>query len=465
MVKTPASGNASNCRNATERKGGQPRQARGPTVESLLMARARALVWIFALLLVSVEGRAEPFDPASDDWEGFADFVSIARARLGDAFVVAETLNFDDIRSEDALVLVHPESGLDSENLARFMSGGGRVILLDDFGTGEGLLRRFGIRRASAPARPAGELRTNPDLAIADPVGTHELALGITRVVTNHASALEASSLTPFLEIGNLDGPPAVVALVAVVSSGGLAVLGDPSALMNSMLRYPGNKRLGENLIAWSSHGRDGKRSGRVLFLHGSFREQGTFGHSSEIADGAREARAAAALWGPLSLGTREAHVLAAVLGLLVVIWIGSRAGRTYRAVRPRLTRAVPLWRQGGTAGRAAWLAVQKSGRARALLEVGKALEEGLALELGLARGSAHEDLLRRIEGARLLDRATFEALRRLLSRTAHIETLTSAGRGEALARVRDREVLAAAKVVEDVLGQVHSERQEGRAA
>jgi hypothetical protein len=462
MVKTHDSARGRNL-------GGATRQAPEPTVESFAMARACAkaslVTWALALLLMSVEARAEPFDPYSDDWEGYGDFVSIARAKLGDAFVVESSLNFDEMRREDALVVVYPTVRLDIDDLSTFMSAGGRVALLDDFGTGEVLLRRHGIKRVPSPLRPEEDLRNNPGLAIADPVGPHELALGITRIVTNHATGLEETSLTRFLEIPSLDGPPIVVALVASVSQGGLVVISDPSAVMNSMLRYPGNKRLAENLIAWSSHGRDGKRSGRLFFVHGSFREAGSFGSSFQIAQATRDARAAAALWGPLTLGTREAHVVAAAVGLLVVIWIGSRAGRTYRIVKPRLTRPVPLSLQGGSAGRAAALASRKANRGRALLEIGKALEEDLGLALGLDRIPAHDDAIRRLEAAKLLDKSSLAALRRFLSRAAQIDTLTSAGRSEAVGRVRDADILNAAKVMNDVLEKVQADARKGRAA
>jgi len=427
-------------------------------------AKAYVATWVLAVILVSPRARAEAFDPYSEDWEGYADFVSLAHLKMGDAFIVESSLNFNEIRADDALIIVYPTVRLDDDNIGMFMSAGGRVVLLDDFGTGESLLRRFGIKRVSTPLRPEEDLRDNPELPIGDPVGSHPLAVGIGRVVTNHASGLEETSLTRFLEIPSLDGPPVVVGLVAAVSRGGFAVVGDASSVMNSMLRYPGNKRLAENLIAWSSRTRDGKRSGRLLFVHGDFHESGAFGDSSPLARATREAQAAASLWGPGTLGAREAHVLAAVAGLLLVIWIGSRAGRTYRIVRPRLTRPVPPALQGGSAGRAAALA-GKTNRGRALVEIGKAIEDDVALTLGLDPTPGPDDAVGRLETAGLLDRGSLEALRRLLSRTAQIDTLTSAGRVEAVGRVRDAEILAAAKVMENVLDKLHADERKGRAA
>jgi hypothetical protein len=432
--------------------------------------------WLVLLsLLVARTARADPFDPAGEDWEGYADFVSLARATLGDAFVVVPSVSFADLRAEDALILVHPERRLDTDSLSGFLSAGGRVVLLDDFGTGDGLLRRFGIQRVPLPARPADALRQNPELAIAVPAREHALVRGVDRVVTNHASGVLDPSLTALLEVESKKGDPTVVAMIGVVSRGAFVVVGDPSLFINSMLRYPGNKRLGENLVTWAARTQDGSRSGTVYFARGSFSQTGSFEAPPMAGDTSgmsrfRASEIVGAFLGLGSLGARGAHLLAALVGLFVVVWIGSRAGRTYRIVKPRLMRPVPLHAQGGTAGRAAALYARKSSRELALLELGKALEEDLTLALGLDRVINHEALLHKLarsSGVRggLLDPESLAALAELWSRTAHIDTLMSAGRPEGLRRVRDAEVLAAAKVVRNVLARAHAKLQGEQAA
>jgi hypothetical protein len=418
------------------------------------MARAGArlgpLASIVAMLFLARDGWAEPFDPNGRDWEGYADFVEIARAKMDDRFVVASRIDFDDLRADDALILVHPEGPLDVDSLSLFMASGGRVVLLDDFGTGDRLLRRFGIRRVAIPLRPVELLRHNPELAIAEPIGDGILTHGLSRVVTNHPTALLEPLLTPFLEIRGEDGDVAVVAMLGLVSRGAFVAVGDPSALMNSMLRFPGNRNLVENLLAWSFEG----RSGRVYFVSGAFEERGTFGRSDAEPTGAP--RAPESLFG-MSLGPRVAHLLAAFLGLGVVLWIGSRAGRPYKIAEPRLSRAVPLLAQGGSAGRAAVLGARGATRDRAMLEIGKALEEDLALVLGLDRVPAHEVLFQKLEAAKLLHGESLEAVRDLLARVAHIDTLTRAGRTHALRGVRDAEVVSTAKVAFRILDSVHA--------
>ncbi len=421
------------------------------------MAAPRARVYVAALVLSTVlslarSGAAAPFDLGGHDWEGYADFVEVTRAQVGSALVLAQRLDFCDVRSEDSLILVHPERRLDVESLASFGAGGGGVILLDDFGTGDKLLRHFDIQRVPLPSSPAESLRHNPQLAIAEPVGNNELVRDVTRVVTNHAMGLEHPILTPLLQVRGQDGRVGVLALSGQASRGKLVVIGDPSALMNSMLRYPGNAQLARNVALFVA-----KAGGNVYLLSGAFDEKGTF-VPSPSRDAAHDTGAALALNGARALsglGPRAAQILAVLIGLSVVVWIGSAAGRTYRVARPRLTRIIPLFTQGGAAGHAAALGARGAPREAALLEIGKSLEEQLTFALGLSRVPSHDVLVGRLVTAGFVDRGTAIALRKLLSRVARIDTLVSAGRPDALPSLGDTDVLAAAKVAAVVREQV----------
>jgi hypothetical protein len=426
------------------------------------MAPARATRWpavaLLTLLFLARSAAASPFDPAGHDWEGYADFVELARAKLGSSLVVTQHLDFGDVHPEDSLILVHPERRLDVDSLSSFMASGGNVVLLDDFGMGEALLRRFDIRRVPLPSSPFESLRHNPQLAIADPVGTNELVQGVTRVVTNHATGLVHPSLTPLLEVRA--STPGVLALLGQTLRGRLVVVGDPSALMNAMLRYPGNAQLAHNLVLFAV-----RPGGKVYLSSGAFDEVGSFASPPHGADATGGARAAFSLNGVSSLGPRASQILAAIVGLGVVVWIGSAAGRTYKAARPRLTRIIPLFTQGGAAGHAAAVGARRAPRDAAMLEIGKALEEQLTLALGLERVPLHEVLVGRLVKAGLLESASAVPLRKLLSQIAHIDTLTSAGRTEALQRVKDADVLAAARVAANVRNEVQANARAGRAA
>jgi hypothetical protein len=446
------------------------------------MAPSRARLWttalaLLAVLLVARSSGASPFDPSGDDWEGYADFVALVRASMGSSLIVTQHLDFGDIRAEDSLILVFPERRLDVDGLSSFMASGGRVILLDDFGTGDKLLKHFDIERVRLPSSPAESLRHNPELAIAEPVGNNELVRDVTRVVTNHGMGLAhpslTTSLTTLLEVRSTargpggspgeEGPSGILAALGQTSRGRLVVIGDPSTLMNSMLRYPGNAQLARNLAFFVA-----RHGGKVYLASGAFEETGTFAGSPETSDGTGGARAAfslGGLGGSSGLGPRAAQILAAMLGLGVVVWIGSAAGRTYKIARPRLTRVIPLFTQGGAAGHAAALGGRRAPRDAAMLEIGKALEEELTLALGLARAPLHEVLVGKLVTSGLLGRASAIPLRKLLSQVAHIDTLMSAGRTAALQRLRDADVLSAAKVAAKIRDEVRANARAGRAA
>src|SRR5690606_38228184 len=152
-----------------------------------------------------------PFSTSSSDWEGYSEFVRLAQRHLGTSRVKpSATLDYSSLRPNDAIIIVHPLRPLDESSLSSFLAVGGRVALLDDFGTGGAFLQKFGIRRISPPESPTEKLRSNPDLAVAVPSvqlvagaeqGRHPIAQNVEAVVTNHPLVLRHPDLTPVLEI------------------------------------------------------------------------------------------------------------------------------------------------------------------------------------------------------------------------------------------------------------------------
>src|SRR6185369_6512064 len=66
---------------------------------------------------------------------------------------------------------------------------------------------------------------------------------------------------------------------------GRLFAMGDPSAVMNSMLRYPGNRALAGRLVEYLV-GDDtwGHRGGTLYIVTNDFTERGSFGNRSGLA-------------------------------------------------------------------------------------------------------------------------------------------------------------------------------------
>jgi hypothetical protein len=425
-----------------------------------------------------------PFDWSGRGWEGCAELVDLARSELGSArVIVTSRLDLHALKPKDGVVIIHPERSLDVEGYARFLKAGGRVVLLDDYGTGDSLLAHFGMERVPLPEHPAEALRGNPSFAIAEPAGNHPVLTDVARVVTNHATGIRHPDLTPVLEVrpaagehpspGTATGKPVLLAVAGAVSSGRLLAVGDASIVMNSMLTYAGNKTFARNLLHYvaddDAQGALGK--GRVYLVEGGFEQVGTYGEEGDESPwGSRLRTFKDALRAIRNDGFPPAlaYFLAVLVGLGVVMWTGSRAGRTHKIVTPRFTRPIPLSQQGGVAGHAALIGSSQTPRILAMLELKSALEEELCAALGLGENAGkvgHEELVSALAAppASWRGRVAPEAvahLRAVLLRLAQVETLMLSQRsGARMAPVRDRDVLATSKEVNRILLAVREAR------
>lgn len=413
---------------------------------------------IVAIVLITATSWASPLDTDSSDWEGLGDFVALAKQELGPTQVVVNhDLDYAQLKREDAILLIHPTKTLDTDSLARFMRDGGRVVLLDDYGTGDELLKHFGIERTPAPRAPAQMLRHNPSFAVAVPASdpAHSSVQGVQRVVTNHPTGVRHPSLTPVLAIPQEDGDQTLLALAGAVSQGRLLVFGDASLVMNSMLKYPGNKALARGIVHYATEDDAwGPRGGRLYIVVNDFEQTGTYGQEEEDAVGAKWRAFVDVLRSFEQNGAPPivALAFAAMVGLGVVMWIGSRAGKLHRATTPRYVQPIPLAAQGGVAGHAAVIAAPGTSRVLALLEVKGALEEELSYLCGLEKTPGHEVLLRVVAEKGLLSREGLIELRALFLRLSAVETLVMSRRAQALKGVRDAEVLVVARTVRRVM-------------
>lgn len=395
------------------------------------------LALTLAFVALAPVAAASPFDLSGRDWEGATDFIALAKAELGAARVVPTgVLDLRALKREDSILLLHPEKTLDVDSLTRFMRAGGRVLLLDDYGTGDALLTHFGLERVAAPRHPAESLRNNPAFAIAEPASAHPVAADVMKVVTNHATGLKHPDLSPVLKMRAVDESDVLLAVAGAVGQGRLLAVGDPSIVMNDMLRYPGNKAFARGLVKYAGDDDTwGKRgSGKVYVVSGAFEQRGTFGDDGlgdDWHERLRNLEDALATVRRDGFSPMTAYLFAVLAGLAIVLWVGSRAARTHRAVQPRFTRALPVLAQGGVAGHAAVIGAPHTSRVLAMIELKSALEEDLCAILGLDRMPGHEALLVQLSSKNLVDTEDLRALKRILLRLANIETMVlSQGHG-----------------------------------
>lgn len=385
-----------------------------------LMLRVVALRLVLAGLAFSLTTglsrvAAAAFDLNDTSWEGGSELFELAKKRFGrERLVIAATLDYSKLTPQDGLVILHPEVPLEYEELSAFLRAGGRVALLDDHGTGDRLLSLFQIHRVRAPESPARTLRDNPNLPIAVPAvqlvagqeqNRHPMAQGVDSVVTNHPTALVHSNLTPVLTIPARGEPDATLAVTGIVKRGRLFAMGDPSAFINLMLRYPGNRQFAEGLLSYLLESDSwGERGGKLYFVSNRFQQKGQFGDRGGLLSGMGQA---------LRDTLNDVHdhglpeplpLLLAALGCLALMaWGLLYAARPRPRAVPRYSAPEPLVAQGGISGRIAVLSAPSTDAALGLAELRSAAMELFAERLSLAKGASADLVLAEIRRRNLL--------------------------------------------------------------
>jgi hypothetical protein len=381
-----------------------------------------ALAWLW---LTPRVGFCAPFEPGDSSWEGSLELTTMASQLVGpQRLVVTNTLRYADLTPQDALLIVHPERSLKVESLARFMREGGRVVLLDDYGTGDAVLRHFGMVRMAAPRPPARMLGQNPDLPIAEPASAHPTVVDVNSVALNHPTAIKHPDLSTVLEIKDRNGGRHPVAVAGAVQRGRLLVVSDASVFINEMMRLPGNREFAKGVIVYATDSDAwGKREGRLFILTGAFEEEGAYGTDpsplAEVAEKLRHGIDALDEIRRDGLPKTGTYALALMLAAVILWWIAKHAWRSHRYRAPR-------YLQNGLGNmqnqaRATFLENPSTPRALLLLEWRDALDCALKLSLDL-RDLPRADLLFEVVRARVGDSAARE-LRTVFGTFARAET------------------------------------------
>ena len=390
-------------------------------------ARFGAALLACGLLSLGLASQASAaFSPDDRGWEGTSELVSLARAQLGDARVrVVTSLDYSLLEPRDAVLFLHPEVEIRFHALAAFLGAGGRAAVVDDYGKAAPLLERFHIHRANAPSLPELRLQDNVNLPIALPAPSdtsesipsdHVTLRDVDQVVTNHPTALRLETgieLTRLLTLPARGEPDALLAVTGVIGDakacglaggpadgppqghcGRLLAMGDPSAFINLMLRYPGNRSFARGMVTYLVEDDTwGRRGGNLYLLTGSFRQSGSYGDTGGWRESLLERQSALLDWlqEMRSNGLPEpvSIALAAFAAIGVCIWTALAGGQLYVAMAPGYARAVPTSAQGGFAGRFAVLAAPSTDRALILLELKQTLEARLRQRLNLPNASS----------------------------------------------------------------------------
>ena len=188
-------------------------------------------------------------------------------------------LGFDDVslnQGSDVLAVIGPTkefSAADGSSVGAFVRAGGRVLLADDFGTGNGLLEAAG-----AGSRFSGRMvfdlsfEKTPEFPICFDIVSDPLTDGVTALQLNYATSiamadgaepLVRSSVASWLDtdgdrlqdFGEPEGP-FVVAARERLGLGEFVLIADPSLLINGMQGYLDNAAFVSNLVTVMSEDR-----------------------------------------------------------------------------------------------------------------------------------------------------------------------------------------------------------------
>ena len=103
-----------------------------------------------------------------------------------------------------------------------------------------------------------------------------------TNIITGLAVGFK-STVAPVLTIAARGEPDATLAVTGIIMNRGrLFAMGDPSAFINLMLRYPGNRKFAEGLLTYLVEPDSwGERGGKLYFVANRFQQKGQFGERS----------------------------------------------------------------------------------------------------------------------------------------------------------------------------------------
>jgi len=185
-------------------------------------------------------------------WRGLSQFADLA-GQGGFELQAASSIDYSELDTKDRLVILYPTVPLDVEELADFVVEGGRILLADDFGRSDDLLRRLDIDRTTD--FPAGYphdsfLGDNEVAPVFSPSGVHPLLEDVETLVGNHPAVLEHAGgpVVPYAGRGG-------VVFDMNLEAGKVIVVGDSSLFINHMLPRGDNRQFASNALGYLCRG------------------------------------------------------------------------------------------------------------------------------------------------------------------------------------------------------------------
>jgi hypothetical protein len=325
------------------------------------------------------------FAPRSAAWNGLRELMGIAE-RAAAHVSAPEELRLDTLTPDDALLILEPAEAPPRPDLAAFLREGGRLAIADDYGAADRFLTPFEIGRTELPGDLAPlRLRGNRNVLIATPRALHPLTEGVSALVVNHPRVLHHRELDTLFAVGRGgDARDGTVLLAGAVGAGRLVVLSDPSALINNMLEFRGNRRFARNLLEYLAEGR------RLYVLTPDARLTGRY-PGAERAPGIGRLREALAQLATPDLPPTAVGILAAAITAVLLFVAATALPR--RSAFGRSLTAQGVDTVAGLAGRVRYYRQTGRNLLPPLMTYRLELESALSRRLGVS-GQASADAL-----------------------------------------------------------------------
>jgi Domain of unknown function (DUF4350) len=341
-------------------------------VSGRLARSASPAALVLVALFAARASAAGDYQPKSTEWNGLSALIETAHA-AGCDMQAADRLDWSSLGPKDVLWFVYPRASIDPRTLDRWLRGGGRIVIADDFGAADAALRALFIRRsrATVDVPDADRYHHNAALPIARPALLTPLGRSTDGIVANHPATFE-SAIPPTFRFG----PGAALVVEGTVARGRFVAVADPSVFINNMLEIDGNRAFARALVAETCRaGRD-----RILLFTQTFAQSGE--PPAEIATPEESASVFAAFNDAMGDVNRRAHdadgrALTLLAALLALITAALLAGA--------FPAHAPLGDQ--------WTRAQKG-------EFSWQLLSGIPWDYGLAAAIVRDEMLERLRDA-----------------------------------------------------------------
>ncbi len=255
-----------------------------------LLIYGLALVLLISALTVPILTTYTDFSIYNTDWDGCSKLtertdktgkilpeVTLKNIDVDTQIVHNSIINYDRESKKTSILIIGPSLAFSDEEadyIRHFLSDGGKLLLTNDFGTGNDLLEKINSStRFSTSLLIDLAYEKKPQFGVVFDFQKHPITTNVSRILLNYATTLIVGDNTTVLANSshgswldsNMNGRmnrwerkgPLSVLAIERYGEGELILLSDPSVLINLMNKYLDNSILIDNLLGYLGNERD----------------------------------------------------------------------------------------------------------------------------------------------------------------------------------------------------------------